>query len=144
MSCAFLVSNDVILSVADLPKVFAAVLMDIAEGAARADASSLSAVPFTSVDREREALSTGLLTAVATGLTTLAGSGLGRTGWGSGTGSGTLPSRKLVMVRSTFWVCTGRADNVSVTSDLRNKQDTKIRLAAMFGETLNLSKPRND
>lgn len=125
MSWAFLVSNDVILSVADLPKVFAAVLMDIVEGEARADASSLSAVPFTSADMEREALSTGVLTVAATGLTTLGGSGLGRVGWGSGTGSGTLPSRKLVMVRSTFWVCTGRADNARVTSVLRDKQETQ-------------------
>lgn len=80
MSCAFLVSNEIILSEADLPKVFAAVLIDTVEGGALAAASCLSTVPFTSADEEGEALGEGVLTAAATGLTTLAGSSLGGVG----------------------------------------------------------------
>lgn len=123
MSCAFLVSKDVILSAADLPKDFAAVLIDIVEDVALPDTSPLSTVPFTSTVEEGEALGTGVLTAAVGGLTTLAGSTLGGVSWGSGTGSGTLPSKKLVIVRSTFCVCTARIDNALGSSVIENNHE---------------------
>lgn len=103
ISCAFLVSKEVILSAADLPKDFAAVLIVTVESDPLPDASPLSTILFTSAEAEDDGgvLGEEDLKSADWGLT-LAGSTLKGAGWGSGTGSGTLPSKKLVIVRSTF------------------------------------------
>ena len=102
ISCAFLLSKEVILSDADLPKDFAAVLMVTIKCDSLTDASPLSVVLFTSAEVEDGGeVGEEDLKSDDWGLT-LAGSTLKGTGRGSGTGSGTLPSRKLVIVKSTF------------------------------------------
>ena len=59
ISCAFLVSNEVILSDADLPKDFAAVLIDTADCDLRPDDSPLSTVLFTSAEAEGSGVAVG-------------------------------------------------------------------------------------
>lgn len=122
INCAFLISNEAILSEADFPKVTAAVLSgkdleeapeeEEEEGDGEAVVAPIAPFePWGDVrgeeeddddDEEGDCLSAEDAAGTPEGMVTGARGGSG----GSCTGSGTLPSRKLVMVMSTFWVCT--------------------------------------